>query len=225
MTTDPKAVLAEFGIDVNGPDPDGQYQWKMLSLRAGSEDRKHLEKAWSAFVLGRKEVEVARPAKAATVAPPPDPGNVPAGGAAWSSKWRMRIAAVILGLAALLVLLHLINDRNPARAATTSARDWKAKYEALMNMMDESGHADEHHDEFILLAEAAKAAIQAGQGSAMLERMNADLAAEHSGPGPQRMAELESHTAQWKIIVEALVMNKAELLDHEKFKGHHEGEL
>lgn len=224
MNLDPKAILAEFGIDVNGPDPDGQYQWKMLSLKAGSPERQRLEKAWSAFVLGRKAVSVPAPPKAAKV-------KSTAAEQGWTAKRWLAIALVVIITGVLWLFLH---DRkeHPSVAIpptkeqhTVAVEEWRTKYDAIKTMLDSSTHDDEHHEEFILLAEAAKAAIQAGQGAAMLERINADLAAERAGSGPQRITELEAHKAQWKIILEALVMNKAELLDHEKFKGHHEGEL
>ncbi|HRH38163.1 MAG TPA: hypothetical protein PK760_07455 [Flavobacteriales bacterium] len=77
----------------------------------------------------------------------------------------------------------------------------------------------------MLLAEAARNAIRAGQASAMLDRMNADLTAERDGTGTKPITTLEQHTEQWKIIVQALVLNKAELLDHDRFKDHHQGEL
>lgn len=219
MTIDPKAVLAEFGIDVNGKDPDGQYQWKMLSLKAGSPERQRLEKAWSAFVLGRKAVDVPKPASAKT-----GPGTLD-----WIKKRWMVLVPTVLGIGVLGWLLfdhlghHVAADPNAAQEAAAS--EWLPKYEAVKTMLDTSGHHSEHHEEFVLLAEATKAAIQAGQGAQMLERLNADPTAESTGSRPQRISELASHTAQWKIIVQALIMNKAELLDHEKFEGHHAGEL
>ena len=111
------------------------------------------------------------------------------------------------------------------RATAKTIGDWRVKYDALKTTLNESGHKDEHHEEFILLAEAARSAIEAGQATAMLDRMNADLVAEREDTSAKPMTELEQHTEQWKVIVQALIMNKAELLDHEAFKGHHEGEL
>ena len=219
MTIDPKAVLAEFGIDVNGKDPDGQYQWKMLSLKAGSPERQRLEKAWSAFVLGRKAVDVPKPASAKK-----GPGALD-----WIKKrWMVLVPTVLgLGVAGWLLFDHLGHHTvtDPKVYQQAPASEWRPKYESVKTMLDTSGHKSEHHEEFVLLAEAAKSAIQAGQGAQMLEQLNADLATERAGNGPGRISELASHTAQWKIVVQALVMNKAELLDHEKFKGHHEGEL
>lgn len=218
MTSDPKEILAEFGIDVTGKDPDGQYQWKMLSLRAGSEERKRLEKAWSAFVLGRKAVVVPKPANAVK-------GS---GALDWMKKRWMVLASAVIGIGVLGWLLfdHLGHyDVAEPHTHQAPASEWRPKYEAIKTMLDTSGHQSEHHDEFVLLAEAARAAIQAGQGAQLLEQINADLAAERTGSGPQRMVELAAHKAQWKVVMEALIMNKAELLDHEKFEGHHEGEL
>jgi len=225
MSTSPKAILAEFGIDLDGKDPAGQYQWKMLSLNANSADRQRLEKAWAAYVLDKKVVDL--PTKSGAAAA--EPATQPTGGSggnvlAWLAKRWMWIGIAVIGIGALWFYLH---DRkeHAAKATPTTTVDWLTKYEAIKTMLSESGHDDEHHDEFVLLAEAAKSAIKGGQGAQMLERMNADLAAERTAGSPQRIAELASHTAQWKIIVQALVMNKAELLDHEKFEGHHEGEL
>lgn len=223
MKSEPKEILAEFGIDVNDGDPSGQYQWKMLSQKAGSPERQRLEKAWSAYVLDRKIVDLPKkpaPASARTADGPASGSGIGVLG------WMRRGMMIVLGVIVIALLGLYLQDRSEHKASEDRATsDWQTKYEALKTMLDQSGHDDEHHDEFVLLAEAAKSAIQAGQGSQMLERMNADLASERAGTGPQLITELESHTAQWKIIVEALVMNKEELLDHEKFKGHHEGEL
>ncbi len=218
MTSDPKEILAEFGIDVTGKDPDGQYQWKMLSLKAGSPERQRLEKAWSAFVLGRKAVDVPKPASVKT-----GPGALD-----WIKKRWMVLVPTVLGIGVLgWLLFDHLGHHVAADAATQQAppHEWRTNYETIKTMLDSSGHDDDHHDEFVLLAEAAKSAINAGQAAKMLEQINADLAAERTGSGPQRISELAAHTAQWKIIIQALIMNKTELLDHEKFQGHHEGEL
>lgn len=191
----------------------------MLSLNAGSPERQRLEKAWSAFVLGRKAVDVPKPASAKKGPGPLD----------WIKKRWMVLVPTVIGISVLGWLLydhlghHDAADPNATQRAPAS--EWRPKYETIKTMLDESTHDDEHHEEFVLLAEAARSAIQAGQGAEMLEQLNADLAAERSGNGPQLIAELESHTAQWKVIVQALIMNKAELLDHGKFEGHDEGEL
>ena len=222
MSSDPKDILAEFGIDVNGKDPDGQYQWKMLSLKAGDPERKRLEKAWSAYVLGRKEVDLAkRPALADGVA---ERSKANAGMGPGRSRFKrshLLIGFFLLALGAVLwILLHDTGDRGTQAPGT-----WLAKYEALRAMVDESAHDDEHHEEFILLAEAAREAILAGQGPMMLDRMNTDVAAERARKTAPAISTLADHKEQWKAIVEALVMNKVELLEHEEFKGHHEGEL
>lgn len=219
MTIDPKAVLAEFGIDVNGKDPDGQYQWKMLSLKAGSPERQRLEKAWSAFVLGRKAVDVPKPASAKT-----GPGALD-----WIKKrWMVLVPTVLgLGVAGWLLFDYLGHHDGAGTDARqqASASEWRAKYEAVKTMLDTSGHQSAHHEEFVLLAEATRSAIQAGQGAAMLERIHADLAEEGRQAGDRPISELAEHKDQWKLIMQALIMNKAELLDHEKLEGHHEGEL
>lgn len=224
MSSDPKEILAEFGIDVNGKDPDGQYQWKMLAMQVGSPERTRLEKAWSAFVLGRKEVDLPKKPEPTTdrSADKGAPSKGIGGLGAVKKRW-MLLGLGAIGIAVLWLYMH---DRRAHRASVEQAAvEWQVKYEAIKPMLNESGHDDEHHDEFVLLAEAAKAAIQAGQGEKMLERINADLAAERTAQGAMPISAMASHTAQWKIIVQALVMNKVELLDHEKFKGHHEGEL
>lgn len=227
MNKDPKAIHAEFGIDLSGKDPAGQYQWKMLSLNASSEERQRLEKAWAAYVLDRKLVDVpgarSEPAPAAAAAEP--------GVRGWIKRRWVVLGLAVLGLVVLWLVLHDAADHRTspdagAQGATNTAQsEWRTKYEAIKTMLDESGHDDAHHDEFVLLAEAAKAAITGGEASLMLEQLNADLAAERNTGSMQRITVLASHTAQWKVIVQALVMNKAELLDHEKFEGHHEGEL
>ncbi|HMU15195.1 MAG TPA: hypothetical protein PKE53_14470 [Flavobacteriales bacterium] len=225
MNTDPQAILAEFGIDLNGKDPAGQYQWKMLSLNANSADRQRLEKAWAAYVLDKKVVDLPNKSAAAPANPATQPTRRSGGNVlAWLARRWMLIGIAVIGIGALWLYLH---DRkeHAAKATPTTTVEWLAKYEAIQTILSESGHDDEHHDEFVLLAEAAKSAIQAGQGAQLLERMNADLAAERTRGGPKRITELASHTAQWKIIVQALVMNKVELLDHGKIEGHHEGEL
>ena len=231
MNTDPKAILAEFGIDLAGKDPAGQYQWKMLSLNANSEDRQRLEKAWAAYVLDRKHVDASvraknDPGEPASAAVPAAPGIL-----GWFKKRWIVIGLAVIGIALLWLVLHDMADHRSKDNAdaqsqgNAAASEWRTKYEAVKSMLDESGHDDAHHDEFVLLAEAAKAAITGGQGSKMLEQMNADLAAERATGSTQRITELASHTTQWKAIVQALVMNKAELLEHGKFEGHHEGEL
>lgn len=222
MSSDPKHILSEFGIDVNGKDPDGQYQWKLLSLRAGSEERKRLEKAWSAFVLDRKEVDLPQRKVLETGTAKQAAANAPERLRRFTSKRFY----VLLGFAFVAVgagIWFLLEHSGESGTHTPGA--WQAKYEALKDMVDESAHDDEHHEEFILLAEAAKDAIRAGQGALLLDRMNADLAAERAGHGTQRISTLAAHKAQWQVIVQALVMNKVELLEHEEFKGHHEGEL
>ncbi len=219
MTIDPKAVLAEFGIDVTGKDPDGQYQWKMLSLKPGSPERQRLEKAWSAFVLGRKAVDVPKPASAKK-----GPGALD-----WIKKrWMVLVPTVLgLGVAGWLLFDHLghHDGSGPNARQQASASEWRAKYEAVKTMLDTSGHQSAHHEEFVLLAEATRSAIQAGQGAAMLERIHADLTEEGRQAGDRPISELAEHKDQWKLIMQALVMHKAELLDHEKLEGHHEGEL
>ncbi len=219
MTSDPKQILAEFGIDVGGKDPDGQYQWKMLSLRAGSEERHRLEKAWSAFVLGRKEVEVKSRAQEA---PPASNRLTP-----WQQLRKPYVVIIALVMLGGLVwgVVHIVREHVATTPADTSTSEWQSKYEAIKTTLSESDHKDEHHEEFVLLAEAARAAIESGQASDMLSRLNTDVAAERNGTAPRAISELEEHAEQWRIIVQALVLNKAELLDHEKFKGHHEGEL
>ncbi len=220
MKSDPKEILAEFGIDAAGKDPDGQYQWKMLSLRAGSEERKRLEKAWSAYVLGRKQVDL-------TGAPPPT--SPPPAASSWWGRRKWVVAVVLAVLAGIRYYgyAYQMAEPRPAVPPTTAKTigDWRVKYDALKTLPNESGHKEEHHEEVILLAEAAKSAIEAGQATAMLDRMNADLVAEREDTLAKPMTALEQHTEQWKVIVQALIMNKAELLDHEAFKGHHNGEL
>lgn len=223
MTTAPKTVLKEFGIDVDGKDPDGQYQWKMLSLKAGSEERKRIEKAWSAFILDRREVPREKVASHKGAH-----DQVPMAGP-WVStrKWIYAVGILLLGIGLLWLLLHDSAQHNagPPVSTNADAKEWSTKYEALKAMMDESGHGDEHHDEFILLSETAKAAIMGGQAPAMLDRINADLAAEGLQQGARPITALAAHKAQWKVIVQALIMNEVGLLDHAKFEGHHEGEL
>jgi len=150
MTSEPKRTLAEFGIDLEGRDPAGQYQWKMLSLNANSEERKRLEKAWSAYVLGRKQVDL-------TGAPPPRSARPDA-----LSWWRRRkwVVAVVLALVAgiwYFVFAYQLAEPRPAAPPATAKTigDWRVKYDALKTILNESGHKDEHHEEFILLAEAA----------------------------------------------------------------------
>ena len=136
------------------------------------------------------------------------------------------ILAVVAGIWYFVSAYQMAEPR-PAGPPPTSKTigDWRVKYDALQTILNESGHKDEHHEEFILLAEAARSAIEGGQATAMLDCMNADLVAEREDTSAKPMTELEQHTEQWKVIVQALIMNKAELLDHEAFKGHHAGEL
>ena len=231
MNTDPKAILAEYGIDLAGKDPAGQYQWKMLSLNASSAERQRLEKAWAAYVRDRNRVDVPMGAKSDPAEPDPATAPTEPGNRGWIKRRWMVMGLAAIGIVVLWLVFHDAADHRakPDAGAQGSANaaqsEWRTKYEAIKTMLDESGHDDEHHDEFILLAEAAKSAIQSGEGSRMLEQMNADLVAERPAGNPQRITVLASHTAQWKVVVQALVMNKAELLDHEKFEGHHEGEL
>lgn len=218
----PQDVLKEFGIDVHGPDPDGQYQWKMLSLKAGSPERQRLEKAWSAHVLHRKAVDLPRKPKTPIVRTAPQLLS-------WLKKPSVVIALAVLVMGVLWIVFQYRSEQRSNAALEAVGPEpgnvWYAKYTAIKAMLDESAHQGEHHEEFILLAEAAKSAIEAGQGAAMLAQINADLRAEQTALGPHLISELEAHKTQWKVIMEALIMNKAELLDHRRFKGHHEGEL
>jgi hypothetical protein len=135
-----------------------------------------LEKAWSAFVLGRKAVVVPKPASTKK-----GPGALD-----WIKKHWMALVPTVLGIGVLGWLLfdhlghHDTADPNATQRAPAS--EWRPKYEAVKTMLDTSGHQSEHHEEFVLLAEAARSAIQAGQGAAMLDRIHADWRLNASGP-------------------------------------------